>query len=743
MSRITLIIGVVIGFLSGSQTDIVKSYSSKQEVYTPGKAIYAKGVKGSYHLLQNWITIMEEDFESGVMPTGWTVIDGNGDGFTWEVGTTTDPIEPPDPGSAYLFYSDDDAGSSSPATAETLITTSYYISGFSDLRFRYGFMFNDYEGEEGYILARFHDGTSWGGWNLLVTYIGDVGPDYDTLGMGAFLPAESVQIMIIYDDIDGGWGWGFGLDNFVLEGELVVNRDVGVSAIPSPSGTILIGDPVDVIVTVESNGQTQDTFDIWVEITDPFNNQVFYRESLDIVIDPGASIDVNFGQWIPNTEGTYNITAWVFIPNDEYAPNDTLSQNFDVSVWSSWISYTAPSTGADRLTHATIYDPDNDKIYMIGGTPDGTSGSNVPDVYRYDPVTDTWETALATLSVARGWIQGAYSGGKLYVASGYDNSGSAYNIFEIYDIATNTWTTGPNLPQARIAHGTVAFEDYIYIIGGIDASLSNGTQTVFMYDIIGDVWTDITSTAQLPMQFDMGGVTILDSIIYIVGGVERSSNNAWANLYGGVINSSDPTIITWTDLGPLPYPNAINAACALPGKIYMIGGFQNLSTATNQVWEYDVALGTWTQLPDYPFTIVRNHFAVGRPATGGDQNRIYVVAGDANGDWSPPNNYYYYIEGLVSVEEKVKTLSGSEGLFFTIKNSVTHGPIVLKIGFDRKRTVDIGLYSISGRRVATIFKGTKNKGTHVITWNGGLPAGVYFIKINGLSVPTAKVILSE
>lgn len=49
-------------------------------------------------------------------------------------------------------------------------------------------------------------------------------------------------------------------------------------------------------------------------------------------------------------------------------------------------------------------------------------------------------------------------------------------------------------------------------------------------------------------------------------------------------------------------------------------------------------------------------------------------------------------------------------------------------------TVDIGIYDILGRRVAAVFEGYAEAGTHRAVWNGGcdggtaVPAGVYFIR---------------
>ncbi len=498
-------------------------------------------------------------------------------------------------------------------------------------------------------------------------------------------------------------------------------HDVGVFAIPSPSGNVMIGNPVDVIVTPKNYGQNQETFSLHVEIRDPSSAIVFSDDSLNITLPPGQTVDINFGQWTPTQFGTHTVKAWTTLAGDQNPANDTLSQQFNVSGWGSWTPYNPPGANYDRLTHATVYDPDNDKIYMIGGTPNGQSGSNVPYCYRYDPVTNSWNTNLANMPDARGWIQGGYWNGKIYIPGGYTNAGANSNTFYIYDIASNSWTQGPTLPEARLAYGLAVWNGNIYVIGGVNPGLNAGTQTVFRYNVSSNQWTQAT---QIPMQFDMGGSCYLGDTIYLVGGVNRGAGTAWTQVLRGIIDNQNPDNITWTWITNLPYANAINAACALPGKLYMIGGFINLQTATNRVWEYDIATNTWTELPQYVVPIVRNHFACTRPQIGGVGARIYVVAGDANGDWNPPNNYYYYLERAVGVSEKAYK---ERPYIFFINPNIGKGPFSIYFSLKNRSNVDISIYNTLGQKISDIYKGVKEAGNHVIRYDGNLNSGIYFI----------------
>jgi hypothetical protein len=49
---------------------------------------------------------------------------------------------------------------------------------------------------------------------------------------------------------------------------------------------------------------------------------------------------------------------------------------------------------------------------------------------------------------------------------------------------------------------------------------------------------------------------------------------------------------------------------------------------------------------------------------------------------------------------------------------------------DNKTDVDLAVYDIVGRRVATLYSGPVNAGTHRVTWNAGdISSGVYFYRL--------------
>ncbi len=163
--------------------------------------------------------IFFEDFEAG-MPANWTVVDGNNDGYSWVVGTTGDMgnYEPPNYGTQYAYYSDDDAGSGAPPGNEELISPAVDVSGLTTLFVRYDWGFNCF-GTTAETLAfqvRVFTNGAWGDWQELVAYLGSTGGDTsgtDTFDISGLLPADSVQFRAHYVDPEADWSWAVAVDN--------------------------------------------------------------------------------------------------------------------------------------------------------------------------------------------------------------------------------------------------------------------------------------------------------------------------------------------------------------------------------------------------------------------------------------------------------------------------------------------------------------------------------------------------
>ena len=176
-------------------------------------------------------TILQENFESGSVPSGWTVIDGNGDGIDWNVGTTSavGSYPPPSYGSYYAYYDDDAAGSGAINYNEALVSPPVNISTDAESLFiRYGYGFQVYQVGETYeVRARFFNG-SWGGWNTIATYTSSINGTA-LINLTSYLPADSVQFQWMYHDESSSshWGWACACDNIIVTSSSPSSSDEG------------------------------------------------------------------------------------------------------------------------------------------------------------------------------------------------------------------------------------------------------------------------------------------------------------------------------------------------------------------------------------------------------------------------------------------------------------------------------------------------------------------------------------
>lgn len=266
-----------------------------------------------------------EDFESG-MPATWQVVDGNSDGFIWEVGTTDDLFyTPPNYGTAYAYYSDDDAGISAPAGTEYLISPAVSCSSIGNIRFSYSWAFTVYDPPIGASYVRFHDGSTWGSWNQLATYYVDAGA-VDTFDLTGYLPADSVQVQFTYEDPTGGWGWAFGIDNVLVESP--GDHDVGMASIDIP-----VNLPTDTTffpeATVKNYGLSTESFDVTCEI-----NPGAFSSTVSVYnLDPDSTESVVFPDSFTFASGLYTVTVYTQLTGDENPANDTMTVEVSATDW--------------------------------------------------------------------------------------------------------------------------------------------------------------------------------------------------------------------------------------------------------------------------------------------------------------------------------------------------------------------------------------------------------------------------
>jgi N-acetylneuraminic acid mutarotase len=516
-----------------------------------------------------------------------------------------------------------------------------------------------------------------------------------------------------------------------------VANDVGADQVLAPLGTVL---PVPVAPKVRlrnfgTNPQTNIPLTCWIDSagTNVFTDVTTYADTLD----PMTTVDVTFpGTWTGADGITYQVTMFTSLPEDSNYANDTAYASVTVQA-AVWETIPKPPTQVDRIVHATVYNPVNDKIYMIGGNPAGMSGTYLNLCQEYDPAARTWATK-APMPTPLGWLAGSCCDGKIYIVGGHDNSNQGVATNRCFDPVANSWSTLTPRPRNGYAAAEVVWRDsLIYVLGG--KTPAAGFANVDIYDPATDAWSVGTA---LPAVGYMSSAAIIEDTIFMVQAYNGSS--CWSNLYKGVIDTADATQIAWT-AGPVPTEPVFNGGtAALNGNVYWLGGYANAATATNHVWKYSTSTGAITAFtPDYPVTLARCNFMVARPSA----QELYVLAGDELGDWNAPNQRYYRIcFGPPGVEELRAELGGS---IDNVMPTLVRDCARINFTIVRPGKVSLGVYDATGSLVRTLVRGPVEPGSQSAVWNRTdnsgrrVANGTYFYRLtaDGRSVSGKAIVL--
>lgn len=295
----------------------------------------------------------------------------------------------------------------------------------------------------------------------------------------------------------------------------------------------------------------------------------------------------------------------------------------------------------------------NGKIYIFGGNSDWNPEGAVTlkTTFIYDPVTDTW-TRGADMPTARYLATATEVDGKIYVIGGRtldaSGSGGPVNVNEMYDPATNSWTTKAPIPQPIRGHAAGAYNGKVYVFGG-----NTGTyqKTVRIYNPASDSWS---TGAEMPKARAYGQVVFVPSVnrFYYIGGDD--GRTVPAKYYGNAIQY-DPNLNAWLDATANMIDKVSQFACALDpvaNKIYVFSGIMwNMETGEDRgtslmVQVLDVATNTFTDQTSalYPPSPLNRTNANASYVNG----KIYLVQGSvgqtvvdeldpATGTWYEPN----------------------------------------------------------------------------------------------------------
>ncbi len=232
------------------------------------------------------------------------------------------------------------------------------------------------------------------------------------------------------------------------------------------------------------------------------------------VYDPATNL-WTAGPSIP--AGRRDIRATV-LNNTIYVPGgytgsatSNLMFQFNGTTWSQ--SPGSMNTAVNRAV--VVSDPQTSRILVFGGQ-FGFSATNLTQAYT--TTGSTW-SLLAPLPVALDRAAGARIGRKVYISGGATSS--VNTTLYIYNLDTNTWTTGPAAPGPQVEAGGVAAGSRFCMVGGSSALSSPEIAVTACYDTVAGAWSMLPS-------LNVGRVQLAATVgalggIYALGGNDATS----------------------------------------------------------------------------------------------------------------------------------------------------------------------------------------------------------------------------
>ncbi|MFT5733249.1 MAG: hypothetical protein ACJA2W_002284 [Planctomycetota bacterium] len=232
---------------------------------------------------------------------------------------------------------------------------------------------------------------------------------------------------------------------------------------------------------------------------------------------------------------------------------------------------------------ATVEIASQDYVHLLGGGVGGTGATT--SNWRYDPGTDTWDTAtFAPMPVAKAHMEAVTApDGQIYVFGGNSaDGGTVYDSMHVFNPMTNTWSAGPSMPRARSHFAALKDCDgYIYLYGGDIGPLTHAE--IDCFDTVSGMWLTVNPHTGGPFpdmitpRSSVAGALGRDGRHYITGG------NDLGPVAVPTVESFHPYSNTWSTEPSLLESRNGHRAVGLGSRVWVAGGYRKIWPTTNQI----------------------------------------------------------------------------------------------------------------------------------------------------------------
>ncbi|XP_045532147.1 uncharacterized protein LOC123719519 isoform X4 [Pieris brassicae] len=236
------------------------------------------------------------------------------------------------------------------------------------------------------------------------------------------------------------------------------------------------------------------------------------------------------------------------------------------------------------------------RVFLVGGADpreDDLRGKSVvvSTVWSYEPVTRSWfsESGLAIPRKNFGLVVHKMA---LYAIGGQDKKGRVLRSVEKFDPKTGSWSEVRSMGVARMAVATVKYRDYIWVAGGMTGEKKRPVcKIVECYNYKTNEWTEIHS-----LRFPRCFATLfsMNDKLYIIGGAGKMSDKDKTPSSVGAIDVWDWKERQWKQETEMSIPRHGHALAYLGTQLIIIGGVTTIyMRALSNVESFCCERGAW------------------------------------------------------------------------------------------------------------------------------------------------------
>jgi len=248
---------------------------------------------------------------------------------------------------------------------------------------------------------------------------------------------------------------------------------------------------------------------------------------------------------------------------------------------------TAPWTLAEPVAREIVVTTGTD-LEIIGGL-DHTKFSTAA-VVVVDPSTGSAQTPAKLAEAVHDAAGAALNGLVLVFGGGGPSESGTADVQEVP--ASGSATIVGKLPEPRSDHVAATVGNRAYVFSGYDGS-------AFLPSVVSTTdGKSFTAVGSLVVPVRYAAIAVVGKTIYLFGGVADAAGHDTA-----AIQALDTATGTITQVAQLPTTVSHASAVTIGGRVYVLGGFVNNSTLSDEILRFDPTTKTTTAVGKLPFPV--------------------------------------------------------------------------------------------------------------------------------------------